>query len=145
MGIVTELAQEFNIKVIRLPYEELSFTLKLDKSDLVTNLLWSFVFIGLRRYGEGLLKFQGIYFCDRVYGLLQSGRMNEDYLQGLVPQIQDNIIEIYSHPAVTFPDEPLNGLPGAGKVELAAWLSDSARELIAKNDFKLTKYNNYFS
>lgn len=145
LGILTELAEDFNIKVIRLPSEELRFTLKLDKSGLATKLLWSFVFTGLRRYGEGLLKSNSIHFCDRVYGLLQSGRMNEDYLIGLLPQIQDNIIEIYSHPAVAFPGEPLNGLLGAGEVELAAWLSDSVRELLLKNNFQLTNYNNYFS
>lgn len=145
LGILTELAQEFKIKAIRLPSEELRFTLKLDKRDLATKLLWSFVFTGLRSYGEKLLKSNSIHFCDRVYGLLQSGRMNEDYLQGLLPQLQSNIIEIYSHPAITFPNEPLNGLPGAGEMELAALLSDSVRELLVKNDFKLTNYNNYFN
>lgn len=145
LGILTELAQEFKIKVIRLPSEELRFTLKLDKSDLANKLLWSFVFTGLRSYGEKLLKSKGIYFCDRVYGLLQSGRMSEDYLQRLIPQIKDNFVEIYSHPAVIFPEEPLNGPVGAGEVELAAWLSDSVRELLVKNDFKLTNYNKYFS
>jgi chitin disaccharide deacetylase len=145
LGILTEFAEEFNIKVIRLPSEELRFTLNLDKSNLTTKLLWSFVFTGLRLYGEGLLKSKGIYFCNRVYGLLQSGRMNEAYLQGLLPQIQDKIIEIYSHPAVAFPDEPLNSPLGAGEVELAALLSDSVGELLVKNNFQLTNYNNYFN
>ncbi len=145
LGILTELAEEFEIKVMRLPSEELRFTLKLDKSDFATKLVSSFVFAGLRLYGEGLLRSNSIYFCDRVYGLLQSGGMNEDYLQGLLPQIQDNIVEIYSHPAVAFPDEPLNGPLGAGEVELAACLSDLVRELIVKNNFQLTNYNKYFS
>ena len=145
LGILTELAEEFKIKVIRLPSEELRFTLRLDKSDLPTKLLWSFVFTGLRNYGEGLLKSKGIYFCDRVYGLLQSGRISEEYLQGLIPQIQANIVEIYSHPAIIFPDEPLNGSVGAGEVELAAWLSESVQKLIMANDFELTNYNKYFN
>lgn len=145
LGILTELAEEFEIKVMRLPSEELRFTLKLDKSDFATKLVRSFVFAGLRLYGEGLLRSKGIYFCDRVYGLLQSGRMNEDYLQGLLPQIQDNIVEIYSHPAFAFPDEPLNSPLGAGEVELAACLSDLVRELIVKNNFQLTNYNKYFN
>ncbi len=145
LGILTEFAEEFKIKVIRLPSEELRFTLRLDKSDLPTKLLWSFVFTGLRNYGEGLLKSKGIYFCDRVYGLLQSGRISEEYLQGLIPQIQANIVEIYSHPAIIFPDEPLNGSVGAGEVELAAWLSESVQKLIMANDFELTNYNKYFN
>lgn len=142
LSILVELAEEFNIRVIRLPSEELNFTLKLDRSDLPTKLLWSFVFTGLRIYGEGLLKSKGIYFCDRVYGLLQSGRMNEDYLQGLIAQIQDKVVEIYSHPALTFPDEPINGPPGAGEVEMAAWLNQSLAALITERGFELTNYNN---
>lgn len=140
LGILTELAEEFDIKVIRLPSEELRFTLRLDKSDLFNKLLWSFVFTWLRSYGEGLLKSKGIYFCDRVYGLLQSGRMNEEYLQGLIGQIQDNIVEIYAHPAIRLLDEPIDGLVGAGEVELAATLSNSVRKLLRDNGFELTNY-----
>jgi hopanoid biosynthesis associated protein HpnK len=141
LGILAELAEEFKIKVIRLPSEELRFTLRLDKRDLLTKLLWSFVFTGLRSYGESLLKSKGIQFCDRVYGLLQSGRMTEDYLQGLIGQIQADVVEIYSHPAITILGEPLNGPPGAGEAELAALLSEQVRDLLSNNGFELTNYN----
>lgn len=141
LGILSELAEEFKIKVIRLPSEELGFTLKLDQSNLLTKFLWSFVFTGLRNYGEQLLKSKKIKFSERVYGLLQSGSMNEEYLQGLIPQITADLVEIYSHPAIIIPGEFLNGPPGAGEAELAAWLSDSVRELLIKNGFELTNYN----
>lgn len=139
---LVELADEFNIKVIRLPWEELSFTLNLDRRDLLNKLIWSGVFTGLRRYGERLLKSKGIRFCDRVYGLLESGQMSEDYLLGLIGQIQADFVEIYSHPAITIPGEPLNGPLGAGEVELAAWLSDRVREMLTSNGFELINYNN---
>jgi predicted glycoside hydrolase/deacetylase ChbG (UPF0249 family) len=138
---LVEFADAFNIKVIRLPWEELSFTLNLDRRDLLNKLIWWGVFTGLRRYGEGLLKSKGIQFCDRVYGLLQSGHMSEEYLLGLIPQIQADVVEIYSHPAIAIPGEPLNGPPGAGEVELAAWLSDRVCEVLAANGFELTNYN----
>jgi hopanoid biosynthesis associated protein HpnK len=140
LRILTEFAEEFKIKVIRLPSEELRFTLKLDRSNLSTKFLWSFVFTGLRNYGEQLLKSKGIKFSERVYGLLQSGNMDEEYLQGLIPQIQADLVEIYSHPAIIIPGEPLNGPLGAGEAELAAWLSDSVRELLSENGFELTNY-----
>lgn len=141
LGILAELAEEFDIKVIRLPSEELRFTLKLDRSNLPTKFLWSFVFSSLRNYGEQLLKSKGIKFSDRVYGLLQSGSMNEEYLQGLIPQIQADLVEIYSHPAIIIPGESLNRPAGAGEAELAACLSDSVRELLEANNFELTNYN----
>jgi hopanoid biosynthesis associated protein HpnK len=138
LQILVELAQEFNIRFIRLPAEELGKTLKLNRQDLLTKLVWSGVFGGLRRYGEKLLTSHGIGFAQRVYGLLQTGNVTEKYLLGLIPQIQANLIEIYCHPAQFQAGEPLNGPLGAGEAELAALLSEQVRELLTVNGFELT-------
>jgi chitin disaccharide deacetylase len=135
------LANEFQIRVIRLPSEELKLTLRLDRDDLATKLIWSLIFTGLRRYGEGLLNAHGIQFVDRVYGLLQSGRMTESYLLGLIPQIQAACVEIYSHPAIAISGEPINGPLGLGQAELDALQSQSVRDVLTKSGFKLTNYN----
>jgi len=140
MSALVELADEFKIEVIRLPSEELRLTLNLDRSDLQSKLLWSFVFGRLRRYGERLLKSKGIGFVDRVYGLLQTGRMTETYLVGLIPQIRANLVEIYSHPAIAILGEPKPD--GLAAEEFEALLSDRVRETLVKSDFELTNYNN---
>ncbi|MEA5502361.1 hopanoid biosynthesis-associated protein HpnK [Halotia wernerae UHCC 0503] len=145
LGILVELAQEFDIRVIRLPSEELGMSLKLDCQGLLTKLLWSWVFGKLRRYGEGLLTSQGIGFANKVYGLLQTGKMTEEYLLGLIPQIQADLVEIYSHPALANDGEPLNGLPEAGTAELAALLSEQVREVLIANHFELTNYHKIYS
>lgn len=142
MRVLVELADEFKIQVIRLPSEELRLTLNLDRSDLQNKLLWSFVFTGLRRYGERLLKAKGIGFVERVYGLLQTGQMTEAYLLGLIPQIRANLVEIYSHPAIAISGEPSNGPLGLGQAELDTLLSDRIREVFVNNGFELTNYNN---
>lgn len=136
---LVELAPEFNIKAIRLPFEELEFTLRLDKSNLLTKFTWSWIFAQLRAYGEGLLKSAGIGFTDRVYGLLATGQMSEEYLLGLIPQIQADSVEIYSHPAIALAQEPKHG---AGQIELNALLSDKVRQMLISCGFELTTYNN---
>ncbi|OUL33793.1 hopanoid biosynthesis associated protein HpnK [Nostoc sp. T09] len=141
LRLLVELAQEFDIRVIRLPSEELEKTLKLDRRNLITKLVWSGVFGGLRRYGEGLLASQDIKFAERVYGLLQTGSMTEQYLLGLIPQIQADLVEIYSHPAVITLGEPLNGPSGSGAAELSALLSNKVRDTIIQSGFELTNYN----
>ncbi|QIR36190.1 hopanoid biosynthesis-associated protein HpnK [Tolypothrix sp. PCC 7910] len=140
LRILVELAQEFNIRFIRLPSEELAMTLKLDRTGIFNKLLWSGVFGRLRSYGESLLKSHSIKYADRVYGLLQTGKMSEEYLLGLIPQIQADLVEIYSHPAVIQPGEPLNGPLGAGEVELAALLSQQVRQALTASGFELTNY-----
>ncbi len=142
LRILVELAFEFNIKAIRLPFEELEFTLGLDRSNLLTKLIWSWIFARLRAYGEGLLKSAGISFTERVYGLLATGQMSEEYLLGLIPQIRADLVEIYSHPAIAIAQEPKNGPHGAGQKELDALLSDKVRELLISYGFALTTHNN---
>ncbi|WGV28817.1 hopanoid biosynthesis-associated protein HpnK [Halotia branconii] len=142
LGILVELAQEFDIHVIRLPSEELLMNLKLDRQGLLTKLVWSAVFGRLRRYGEDLLTSQGISFANKVYGLLQTGKITEEYLIGLIPQIQTDLVEIYSHPAVVNTGEPLNELSRAGATELAALLSEQVREVLIANNFELTNFVN---
>ncbi|WP_017654773.1 hopanoid biosynthesis-associated protein HpnK [Fortiea contorta] len=143
LRILVELAPEFDIKVIRLPKEELRLNLKLDKHNLLTKLAWSGVFGGLRRYGEGLLKAHNISFAEQVYGLLQTGKMNEAYLLNLIPQIQADLVEIYSHPAVLKTGEPLNGPPQSGEMELTALLSDQVREALSANGFERINWIDY--
>ena len=136
LNILTEFAAEFKIKFIRLPSEELTKNLKIDQRNLLTKIIWSIVFGQLRRYGEGLLKANQIKFANRVYGLLQTGDMSEKYLLDLIPQIEAELVEIYSHPALVN-TETNNG----GEVELAALLSQEVRQLLTVKDFKLSNYN----
>lgn len=141
LRILVDLADEFGIRVIRLPHEELGMSLRFDRQNLLTKLVWAGVFGGLRRYGEGLLKSKGIGFAERVYGLLQTGSVTEEYLLSLIPQIEANLVEIYCHPAVAMAGEPLNGPSGAGEAELAATLSEQVSEMLAASGFQLTNFN----
>jgi hopanoid biosynthesis associated protein HpnK len=134
------MAREFGIKVIRLPREELRATLKIDRSNLLNKLLWWSIFGMLGNYGERILAARRIRFADRVYGLLQSGRMNESYFLELIPQIQGSLIEIYSHPALALAGEASNGPPGAGPAELEALISSRVREALGACGFQLTNY-----
>jgi hopanoid biosynthesis associated protein HpnK len=136
LQMLSELADEFEIQVIRLPLEELRFNLNLDRRSLQTKLLWSWVFGRLRRYGEQLLKAKGISFSDRVYGLLNTGYMTEAYLLGLIPQIEADLVEIYSHPGAGEMGSQL------GQAELDALLSDKVRNALVTQGFELTNYNN---
>ncbi len=143
LNALANLADEFDIKVIRLPSEELRLTLNIDKTDFKTKLSWAFIFRGLRLYGERVLKSKGVGFVDRVYGFLQSSRMTEDYLLALIPQIQADVVEIYSHPAIANPGEPVNSPIGWGQRELEALTSDRVREALTNSGFELANFNDW--
>ncbi len=139
---LVDLSNEFNIKVIRLPYEELKITLSIDSSDRLNKIIWYSVMSCLRWYGERLLKSKGIVSPLRVYGWLQSGRITDAYLLNLIPQIQANMVEIYAHPAIAIDGEPRNGPQGAGQLELDALVSLRVRKMLVSNGFELINYNN---
>ena len=138
---LVNLSDEFNIRSMRLPLEDLSATLRADRSDLPMKLLLSIVYAGLRRYGEFVLRSRNIQFVDRVYGLFNSGRMTEDYLLKLIPHIQSNWVEIYSHPAVAIAGESANESYGLGEAERDALISDRVRAMIHDQGFKLANYS----
>lgn len=143
LGILIELAPEFGIKMIRLPFEELDFTLKLDPTHWLDKATGWWIFSQLRQRGERRLRQAGIGYTQRVYGLLKSGGITEAYLLGLIPQIQAQYIEIYAHPAIALPGEPSNGPLGAGEQELAALLSDRVRDAFSAEGFMLMTYRDH--
>lgn len=134
---LVDLAKEFEIPEIRLPSEELKIAVAIDPSDRVAKTVGSVVFAGLRRYGESVLKKHQIQFADRVYGLLQTGRITESYLLELIPRITANVVEIYSHPAIVVPGEPSNAPLNLGFSELEALLSDRVRTTLEQHGFEL--------
>lgn len=140
LKVLMELAPQYSIPVVRLPYEELRLTLNVDPQGWLAKALGWSVFGQLRRWGEPLLAAQGVRYAERVYGLLQTGSVTEDYLLGLIPQIRANVVELYAHPAIASPHEQNNGPTGAGERELAALLSPKVRECLLSSGFELTHY-----
>ncbi len=122
LACLADLAAEFGIPAIRLPSEELSLALRMDPGGAATKVLWSEIFRRLRRHGERQLRGRAVAFADRVYGLLATGRVTEQYLLALIPRIQADAVEVYSH-------------PGASSAELEALISPRVRTAIRDAGF----------
>ena len=52
----------------------------------------------LCRRSERQLRTAGVRYVSNVFGLLQTGRVDEGFLLGLLPRLKSNDFEIYSHP-----------------------------------------------
>ncbi|MGL5035667.1 MAG: ChbG/HpnK family deacetylase, partial [Microcystaceae cyanobacterium] len=136
LNILKDLAPEFNIPYIRLPYEELQFNLRINSQNLLIKLIQSQIFNQLRYHGEKVLQSAEILTTDRVYGLLQTGQVTADYLLKLLPKIQASKVEIYAHP-----DAIANRINPTGPIELQALLSQQVRDSIASCGFELVNYH----
>ncbi|MDF5729756.1 MAG: hypothetical protein PUP92_17540, partial [Rhizonema sp. PD38] len=69
------------------------------------------------------------------------GCMTEEYLLGLIPEIQADFVEIFSHPKIAEAREQKHRSWGMGQAELNALLSPKVSEILVKSGFELTNYN----
>ncbi|MDX2030693.1 MAG: hopanoid biosynthesis-associated protein HpnK [Blastocatellia bacterium] len=134
------LCEEFAVPRVRIVRGEMRTSLRLDRTRLPIKLIWGLVFNLLGRWCEGRLRGRGFARPKRVYGLLQSGEMNEACLLGLLERIEREPCEIYAHP-LAFDAEAaaIRENPG-GQQELEALLSDRVRATIERAGFRLATY-----
>jgi hopanoid biosynthesis associated protein HpnK len=139
LNILLDLAPEFGIPIIRLPWEELQLTLEIDRQNILSKALHWWIFGQLHRYALPRLQAAGVGTSERVYGLLQSGKMTEDYLLALIPKIQARKVEIYCHPACPEPGSKSYG----STAELHALLSAPVRQALDKAGFELVNFHQW--
>ncbi|MGE0128906.1 MAG: hopanoid biosynthesis-associated protein HpnK [Blastocatellales bacterium] len=135
-----KLCEEFDVKRVRVVKGEMRLSLKLDRKNLPIKLVWGTIFnlLGLRR--QRRLRGRGFVQPQKVYGLLQSGDMNEEYLIGLIERMEKTSSEIYAHPLAFDADETAKRENPGGERELKALLSPRVRAAIEKAGFRLATY-----
>jgi len=137
-AILADAAERYGVKRIRLPRENLFHTLRLRRTRLGTKLLWWTVFQLLSRHAEKRLRGRGFLTAERVYGLLESGAMTEDYWLGLLPQLSASTNEIYCHPEIAgLARDSSNRF---GEQELKALLSAQVKSLLNAQAIELITY-----
>jgi hopanoid biosynthesis associated protein HpnK len=132
INILAELVPEFGIKYVRLPEEELSLNLAINKKNIITKIIYSQVFKRLKNNALEIFKASKIKHIEKVYGLLETSNINEDYLLRLIPKINNSISEIYSHPNLSDID---------GQTELNALISSKIKNLIQELEIQLINYH----
>ena len=136
--IVLKPAEEFGVKNIRIPKDNLFLNLKLDRSALVYKFLHSIIFNILAKMHRKKLLRHGFKCADVVYGLLQSGNMYETHVCGLLNNLKDGTSEMYFHPD-SLPCDNWYGRPDNYRCneEFQALLSQRAKEIIRENSIRL--------
>ena len=135
-----ELCEEFNVRRIRVAGSEMKLSLSLDRSSLPFKIIVGTVFNLLAKRCNKKLAGRGFVVPEKVYGLLQTGNMNEKYVLGLIPKMKKVPSEIYAHP-LDFEAEIWNRQqnPG-GEAELNLLLSPRVREALLLAGFRLATY-----
>jgi hopanoid biosynthesis associated protein HpnK len=139
MDILVELVLEYRIPYIRIVREPLLTTLALACDRLGSKLIDAAFFSLLSFRAAQRLKARGIRFSERVFGFLQTGRLNEKYVRGVIERLPpDSTTEFYFHPAAN-----VDGRADASdyrKAETEILTSPGIRKAIADYGVTLTNF-----
>src|SRR6185295_4275777 len=94
-----QLAPRYGIRAMRLTQEDLGPALRYDRRHLGRKVAEGVVFGALSRYAAPRLRAAGVVTTDRVFGMHQSGHVDERYLLALMRSLPAGTSEIYCHPA----------------------------------------------
>jgi len=99
LPILLELAPRYGIRAVRLPREDLGTALRWDRRHLARKLAEGLVFQALAAWSAPRLRRAGIVTADRVYGMHETGHVDEAYLLALVAALPAGVSEVYCHPS----------------------------------------------
>lgn len=136
-NLLLPLAEQHEARGIRLPRDDVRFALSYDRQQAGIKITWAIAFGLLCRWCLHRLRHYRLVATHRVYGLMQTGRMEEAYVVKLLRRLNVPTAEIYFHPAVGLVREALGPNPG----DLATLLSPVVRQTIRECDLHLTTYS----
>lgn len=134
-----ELGEKYGCRRMRVPEEELRLALEFDGARSAQKRVYAALFGGLARWMKRKLKARGFTFPERVYGNLQSGRMNEQYFLYALDRLSAETNEIYFHPALSRGKRPTDEQRQC-TIEFEALTSASVKKRIGELGIKLTNY-----
>lgn len=137
-SLLVPLAEEYGVPGIRLAPDDLRLTLALDRAGLAGKVTWASLYSLLCCLAERRARLARIASTDRVYGLLQTGRMHERFVVGLLRRMSASVrsAELYFHPSTHPMGQPYGPNPG----DLAALLSPRVRAAVDERGAVLTSY-----
>lgn len=136
-GLLLPLAERYGAAGIRLPRDDLRLALAYDRRHLGAKVAWAVAFGLLGRWCLRRLRNHRLLVADRVYGLMQTGCMEEAYVVRVLRQLRGvSIAELYFHPDTAPRGEVLGPNPG----DLATLLSPAVRQVVRQRGLCLTTY-----
>ncbi|HZR16058.1 MAG TPA: hopanoid biosynthesis-associated protein HpnK [Verrucomicrobiae bacterium] len=122
-------ANELGISRVRLTRDPFVLNLGLASGALIYRTSHAVIFHSLSARARPKLEQRGFKHTDRVFGLLQNARVDEEYVCRLLERLPTGDSELYSHPSL---DE--------FKEEFAALISPRVRERIQERGIQLIRY-----
>ena len=129
LGILIRVAREFGARAMRVPDEPLWYALRSRRWPAAAGGALLTPWLMLMRHR---LRVAGIFHNDCVFGIANSGAMDEEQLLSILTRLPRGVTEIYLHPATISGAAVAPSMRGYRHAdELAGLLSPRVREAIA--------------
>jgi hopanoid biosynthesis associated protein HpnK len=139
--ILVGLAPRYGIRAVRLSREGLGAALAHDRRHVLRKTFEGAVFHTLSVLAASRLRAAGIVVADRVYGMHQTGHVDEAYLLALIGALPPGVSELYCHPAEGMAPAMAPYQRGYDhRGEMAALTSPRVRAALAARDVELVSY-----
>ncbi len=137
--ILVELAVEFKVPCLRLPREHVLTTLRLRRDHAARKVVEAVIFRTLSRRTRRMMREHGLKSTDWLFGLHQSGHLDQNYVVAIVDRLREGTTELYFHPAMD-----LGGTPpsASAQIEVEILTSPRLREALAARGISLTNFAN---
>jgi hopanoid biosynthesis associated protein HpnK len=133
--IAMELAERHGCRRVRLPRDDFRRHLAAVGPRAWASAPLAGIFALLLRRAGRRLQGRGFHWPGRVYGLLQTGRIDEEFVLRLVRALPPGVSELYLHP------DTAPGPTGNGPAELAALRSPRVRAALRAERVRLLNYH----
>jgi hopanoid biosynthesis associated protein HpnK len=139
--ILAELMPKYGITTFRLARERLAENLRFDTGRKFGKRVEDLIFRFLTNNARPELDRLGIRYAAEVKGVLNSGRMTEEYLLNVLDGLQEGLSEIYFHPGI-LPDAEITRLMPdyRHQEELAAITSQAVRQRLGQLQIQVQNY-----
>jgi hopanoid biosynthesis associated protein HpnK len=142
LRILLELAPRHGVRAVRLTREPLLRAVWHDGKHVLRRSLEGTVFAALARYAAPRLAAAGIATPVRVYGMHQTGEVDEAYVRRLLGDLPPGTSELYCHPSLGRAAQLERHQPGyRNDVELAALVSPAVRRAAEDAGVALVSYH----
>lgn len=143
LEVLLEVAPRYGLRALRLPNDPLADALRWDRRAAARKLFEAAAFGGLARWARPRVARAGLRHPDRVYGMHQTGHVDEAYLLHLAATLPPGDSEVYAHPAAAVDAEARRWRPPdyASEAELAALCSPRVRAAFEAAGIELIRYS----
>ena len=141
LPILLEVAPRYGIRAIRLLREDVRAALAHDRRHAARKIAEGVAFNILAAWSAPRLRTAGIRVADRVYGMHQTGHIDEPYVLAVIANLPSGLTELYCHPSLGVSPALAPYQRGYDHAaELAALTSARVRAALRTADVELVSY-----